>query len=83
VGHVPTGRTVCLHTLAISPKCQRTGLGRRLMAAYLERLKDDPTVDRVALIARAYLVPYYESFGFEKRGRSRCTRYGDGWYDMV
>jgi ribosomal protein S18 acetylase RimI-like enzyme len=52
VGHQEGGRTVCIHSLAVSPKLQGRGLGKLAMMSYLQIMNDSGTADRVALIAQ-------------------------------
>lgn len=80
------GRTVCLQVLAIAPKYQRTGLGRKLLTEYLHRLDElgsTDGLDSVCLLAHDHLVPYYESFDFVNCGPSKCTFGDGGWNDLV
>lgn len=83
LGHKEEGRTVCIHSLAILPQYQGKGLGKTLMKAYLQRMESSGVADNVALIAHDHLVPYYESFGFENKGKSKAQFGGGGWIDMV
>lgn len=82
-GHKNTGRTVCIHSLAVLTDFQRRGLGTTLMKAYLDRLKSSGMADSVAIIAHDHLISYYERFGFKSLGPSKAEFGGGGWYDMV
>lgn len=82
-GHKEEGRTVCIHSLAVLPQYQRRGLGKTLIKAYLDRMETQGVADRAALIAHEQLIPYYESLGFENKGKSDAQFGGGGWYDMV
>ncbi|KAF3767683.1 hypothetical protein M406DRAFT_28466, partial [Cryphonectria parasitica EP155] len=81
-GHLEGGHTVCLHTLAVSPKLQGCGLGKLVMKAFLQRMKNIG-FDRVALLCQDYLVGYYERFGYKHAGKSKVQFGGGGWHDMV
>lgn len=83
LGHKGSGRTVCLHSLAVLPSVQKLGLGSTLLTAYIERLESEDIADRLALIAHDHLVSYYERFGFVSLGKSKAQFGGGGWYDMV
>jgi ribosomal protein S18 acetylase RimI-like enzyme len=83
VGHQVRGKTIAIHSLAVSPAHQRKGLGKTIMRAYIQRMEDSATADRLALLAHDHLIPYYEGLGFTKRGESKATFGGGGWYDMV
>ncbi|KAK0629790.1 hypothetical protein B0T17DRAFT_589473 [Bombardia bombarda] len=83
VGHQESGRTVALHSLAVSPKMQGCGLGKMIVKAYLQQINNSGLADRVALICQDYLVSYYERFGFKHVGKSKAEFGGGGWHDMV
>lgn len=83
IGHKESGRTLCIHSLAVLPQYQRRGLGKTLMKAYLQRMESSEAAERVALIAHEEMIPYYEGFGFENRGKSKAEFAGGGWFDMV
>lgn len=82
-GHQPTGSTVALHSLAVSPAHQRQGLGKLLMNKYIEEMKMMNGVERVALLTYDRLVPYYEKLGFKNHGKSAATYAGVSWNDLV
>jgi GNAT superfamily N-acetyltransferase len=52
VGHQQVGRTVCLHSFAVSPKLQGGGIGKLAMMSYLQILNESGKADRVSLIAQ-------------------------------
>ncbi|KUI53718.1 Polyamine N-acetyltransferase 1 [Cytospora mali] len=81
-GHVEGGNTICLHSLAVSPKLQGCGLGKLAMKSFMQQMKGLGT-ERVALICQDYLVSYYERFGFKHAGKSKAEFGGGGWHDMV
>ncbi|PSS02129.1 hypothetical protein BD289DRAFT_449932 [Coniella lustricola] len=81
-GHLLDGRTVCLHSLAVSPKLQGCELGKLIMKSFLQHVKNIG-YERVALICQEYLIGYYERFGFKNVGKSKVEFAGGGWVDMV
>ncbi|KAL1883803.1 hypothetical protein VTK73DRAFT_8339 [Phialemonium thermophilum] len=83
VGNQDFGRTVALHSLAVSPKMQGYGLGTMIIKSYLERINNTGAADRVALLCQDYLVGYYERIGFQHKGESKATFGGGGWHNMV
>lgn len=83
VGHQEGGRTVCIHSLAVSPKLHGCGLGKLIMKSYLQQINNSSAADRVALICQDYLVSYYERFGFKHQGESKAEFGGGGWHDMI
>lgn len=62
-------------TIAVDPKLQGSGLGRRLFSAFLQKVVDErPHISRVELIAResnTRAIRFYESLGFEREGELR------------
>ncbi|KAI1116921.1 acyl-CoA N-acyltransferase [Nemania sp. NC0429] len=83
VGHQDTGRTVCIHSLAVHPKLQGVGMGKLIVRAYLQQIKSSEIADRVALICQEYLVNYYKRHGFKHVGPSRANFGGGVWHDMA
>lgn len=82
LGHVEGGKTVCLHSLAVSPKLQGCGLGKLVIKAFLQQMHA-MGAERVALICQDYLVGYYERFRFKHAGASDAEFGGGGWHNMV
>ncbi|KAI0458727.1 hypothetical protein F5B21DRAFT_459236 [Xylaria acuta] len=83
VGHQETGRTLCVHSLAVHPKLQGVGLGKLIVKSYMQQVKNSALADRIALICQEYLVNYYKRFGFSHAGTSKANFSGGGWHDMV
>ncbi|KAI8956098.1 hypothetical protein F4801DRAFT_573629 [Xylaria longipes] len=52
VGHQDTGRTLCIHSLAVHPKLQGVGLGKLIMKSYMQQAKNSEIADRIALICQ-------------------------------
>ncbi|KAF2748781.1 acyl-CoA N-acyltransferase [Sporormia fimetaria CBS 119925] len=82
-GHHEDGQTVCLHSLCVHPDFHDRGLGRVLLTAWTQRIRDSGIAQRVALICRERYIGFYENAGFTKIGESKCQYGGGGWYDMV
>lgn len=83
VGHEEGGSTIAIHSLAVLPEHQGKQVGSTLMKSYIHRIREAQIADRIAIIAHDHLIPFYESFGFESRGPSKCQFGGGGWVDMV
>ncbi|RMY97149.1 hypothetical protein D0860_08675 [Hortaea werneckii] len=81
--HKEEGRTILIHSLAVLPQYQHLGLGRTLMESFLQRTEALGVADRAALITHEKLIPYYEKFGFQNKGLSKCQFAGGGWFDMI
>jgi len=83
LGHREEGRTLAIHALAVLPGYQRKGLGQTIVKSYVQRMEASGVADRVALLCHDHLIPFYESCGFENKGKSEAQAYGGGWNDMV
>ncbi|KAJ5728685.1 uncharacterized protein N7483_003193 [Penicillium malachiteum] len=83
VGHEEVGGTIAIHSLAVLPEHQGKQVGSTLMKSYIQRIRDAQIAERLAIIAHGHLIPFYESFGFENRGPSKCQFGGGGWVDLV
>ncbi|CAI7623812.1 unnamed protein product [Penicillium pancosmium] len=84
IGNDPNGTAIAVHSVAISPEYQGKGVGRAMVAAYIQYIKDAKIpAECIMLIAHDYLVRFYESTGFENCGNSHCQFAGGGWFDLV
>ncbi|KAK2612278.1 hypothetical protein QQS21_001704 [Conoideocrella luteorostrata] len=83
VGHQPNGKTIALHSLAVSPAHQRSGLGRALMKQFIEELEKMGEVERISILTYDRLVPYYQKLGFQLLGESASNFGGVPWKDMT
>ena len=72
-----------MHSLAVAVEHQRKGLGTVITKAYIQRIRDSKTADRIALLAHDPLVGFYERLGFTNMGPSACKFGGGGWNSMV
>jgi predicted N-acetyltransferase YhbS len=52
VGHQEEGRTICLHSFAVSPKLQGTGVGKLAMRSYIQIMNESGVADRIAIICQ-------------------------------
>ncbi|KAE8149106.1 hypothetical protein BDV25DRAFT_156906 [Aspergillus avenaceus] len=83
VGHDEYGSTIAIHSLAVLPEHQGKQVGSTLMKSYIQRIREAQIADRISIIVHDHLVSYYESFGFENRGPSKCQFGGGGWTNMM
>ncbi|KAL9077083.1 MAG: hypothetical protein Q9157_003479 [Trypethelium eluteriae] len=83
LGHKEQGRTIALHSLAVVPECQKMGFGQMLLKGYIQRTQASGVADRIALLTYDKLIPFYEKFGFENKGKSDVAFGGEVWNDMV
>lgn len=83
VGHEEGGGTIAIHSLAVLEEHQGKQVGSTLMKSYIHRIREAQIADRIAIIAHDHLVEFYQSFGFEDRGESKCQFGGGGWRDLI
>lgn len=83
VGHDEYGSTIAIHSLAVRPEHQGKQVASTLMKSYVQRIRDAQIADRLSIITHDHLISFYESFGFENRGPSKCQFGGGGWVDLV
>ncbi|KAL7950337.1 hypothetical protein V8C42DRAFT_196350 [Trichoderma barbatum] len=83
VGHRPDGRTVCIHSIAVSPRLQGLGLGTATLKSYVQRMNSSGIADRVALICREPEIGFFKKCGFRNLGRSNTTTLTGEFYNMV
>jgi ribosomal protein S18 acetylase RimI-like enzyme len=86
--HEPNGKTICLHSVCVSPKTRKQGVATRLLEDWIKTLRDINThgtkkYDRIALISRADLIKLYGSVGFVELGKSPIVHGPDPWFDMT
>src|SRR5699024_529130 len=83
LGHQDQGSNIHLHSVAVLPEHQGKGLGTTIMKSYIQRIKDALIADRICLLSRDNLIPFYEGLGFKNKGKSSTKLAGGGWNDMV
>ncbi len=81
IGHDPKGKNLVIFSVAVMPENQKRGVSRKLMEHFLE-IANDQGKESVLLLCKTQLVPYYESFGFENRGKSQSDHGDFSWWEM-
>ena len=80
--HVPAGTSLCIHSVVVDPALRRGGVGRDMVASYVERHRDAPEVERLLLICKQHLIAFYAGTGFELIGPSVVVHGQDPWFEM-
>lgn len=78
----PQGAWQSVFGLAVHPDWRRRGIASDLLAAFIEKARREGRRG-VMLTCKERLIPFYERFGFEKRGVSESVHGGAVWYDMT
>lgn len=81
-GHFENSRFIGIHALVIDPEWQGKNLGTLILHDYIQKLSNQDLGDKVALICKDKLIPFYEKIGFTNLGKSECKFAGVDWYDM-
>jgi len=81
VGHVKEGRNMVVFSLAVLPEFQRNGISKQLMARFIEVSKGLKK-EKILLICKSDLIPYYQNFGFLYGGKSKSKHGGFEWHEM-
>ncbi len=81
VGHVKEGRNMVVFSLAVLPEFQRNGISKQLMARFIEVSKGLKK-EKILLICKSDLIPYYQNFDFLYGGKSKSKHGGFEWHEM-
>ncbi|KAG7885568.1 hypothetical protein KL938_000600 [Ogataea parapolymorpha] len=81
-GHVETSRTIGIHAVVIDSQYRGLKLGSLLIKDYLQKLNQQYVADKVVLLAKAQVTPFYRGLGFVDDGVSSCRFAGEEWHDM-
>ncbi|CAO3611575.1 unnamed protein product [Cunninghamella blakesleeana] len=79
----PQGRTVCLHSVCVSPKYRRQGIATKMLDYWIDLHKQRKQFDRIAIMSRPSLLPLYTSVGFVDLGISAVVHGPEKWNDCV
>ncbi len=77
----PSGRHLCILSVAVDPDARRQGIGSLLMKRLLEAAHRQ-VLHSVFLMCEAHLIPLYESLGFAYVGVSPSRHAGIVWHEM-
>ncbi len=81
IGHVNDGKNIVIFSLAVLPEFRGNGVSKQLMSRFIEASKDLKK-EKILLICKSDLIPYYENYGFVYGGKSRSKHGGFEWHEM-
>ncbi|KAH3668445.1 hypothetical protein OGAPHI_002199 [Ogataea philodendri] len=81
-GHVEKSRIIGIHSVIVNDKYRGLKLGSLLIKDYLQKLNQQFVADKVVLLAKASLTPFYRGLGFVDDGVSSCKFAGQEWHDL-
>lgn len=79
--HVPGSKSVCVHSVCVSPDHRRQGIALGLLKEYIRRL-EDKEYERILLITHEELRGLYEKAGFQFVGKSAVVHGSRPWFEM-
>jgi len=83
--HLPSGTSVCIHSVCVDSKYQRQGVGLGLLEEYIRRFEhnnESRNYERVLLIAHEELIPFYNKAGFDLVGKSDVVHGTRPWFQL-
>ena len=81
IGHVKKGRNMVIFSLAVLPEFQGNGISRKLMDSFIEASKNLKK-EKILLLCKTELIPYYQKCGFLYGRKSRSKHGGFEWHEM-
>ena len=80
--HDVRGRNMVVFAVGVLPEYRRRGIAASLMSRAI-RLAEELGKEKVLLICKSHLIPYYGRFGFVHVGLSRAKCGGAAWQEMA
>ncbi len=81
VGHVKDGKNMVIFSLAVLPEFRGIGVSKKLMTKFIDVSKDLKK-EKILLICKSNVIPYYQKYGFAYGGKSRSRYGGFEWHEM-
>ncbi|NUO07647.1 MAG: GNAT family N-acetyltransferase [Candidatus Brocadia sp.] len=81
VGHVKDGKNIVIFSLAVLPGFQGMGVSKKLMLKFIGVAKDLKK-EKILLICKSDVIPYYQKYGFSYGGKSKSRHGGFEWHEM-
>ncbi|GJP75951.1 hypothetical protein CLOP_g6349 [Closterium sp. NIES-67] len=83
--HDPTGETLCIHSVCVSQKYRRQGIGSRLLRAYIKHVSsiEEPVLQSIRLLCKKPLLGFYKRVGFSLVGPSSVVHGRDQWFECL
>ncbi len=81
VGHIKDGSNMVIFSLAVMPEFQGKGVSKHLMLRFIEVSKVLEK-EKILLICKSKLVPYYQNYSFVYSGKSNSKHGGFEWHEM-
>lgn len=82
LGHIESSQTIGVHSVVVHPDFQKKNLATLLLHDYIQKLSNQQVGEKVAVIAKENLLPFYNRLGFVTQGESKCAFAGGEWFDL-
>eukprot|EP00008_Paramoeba_atlantica_P012597 CAMPEP_0201487656 /NCGR_PEP_ID=MMETSP0151_2-20130828/14675_1 /ASSEMBLY_ACC=CAM_ASM_000257 /TAXON_ID=200890 /ORGANISM="Paramoeba atlantica, Strain 621/1 / CCAP 1560/9" /LENGTH=169 /DNA_ID=CAMNT_0047872763 /DNA_START=6 /DNA_END=515 /DNA_ORIENTATION=- len=80
--HIPTGESICVHSVVVATSEQKRGIGQEMMVRYAAVMKQNPQVKRGYLLCKDKLRHWYEKAGWEFVRVSPVVHGQERWLEM-
>jgi GNAT superfamily N-acetyltransferase len=82
--HVSDGRLLAIHSVVVPDEYRRKGIATAMLKDYVEHVRatNDGTIEKLVLLAKQNLLPFYENCGFRVIGPSAIVHGSEQWYDL-
>eukprot|EP01006_Ploeotia_vitrea_P051488 TRINITY_DN67564_c5_g1_i1.p1 TRINITY_DN67564_c5_g1~~TRINITY_DN67564_c5_g1_i1.p1 ORF type:complete len:164 (+),score=13.49 TRINITY_DN67564_c5_g1_i1:62-553(+) len=80
--HTSDGLNLCIHSVVIAPEYRRRGWATTMLKEYIQRMKQDKSIQVLSLISKEYLLGLYGGVGFKDLGVSSISHGKDQWHEM-
>lgn len=81
-GHIEGSNTIGIHSVVVHPDYQKKNLATLLLHDYIQKLSNQQIGDKISIIAKDNLLPFYNRLGFITKGESECQHGGEKWFDL-
>jgi ribosomal protein S18 acetylase RimI-like enzyme len=81
VGHVRDGKNIVIFSLAVLPEFQGMGVSKKLLTKFVD-ISKELKKEKILLICKSDLIPYYQKYGFSYGGKSKSRHGGFEWHEM-
>jgi len=81
--HLSSGQTLCIHSVVIVEHHRYKGFGSSMLKQYVNLIKrTEKHIQRILLIAKEGLIPFYEKCGFQLVGKSGVVHGKEQWFEL-
>ncbi len=81
IGHNINGKNMVIFSLAVLPEFRGHGVSKKLMEKFVEASRELKK-EKILLICKSELIPYYRHLGFVYFGKSQSVHGGFTWHEM-